>query len=57
MSLLFDLADELKVYESVREDLVEYLLSHEFDIAVDENDFGCLRNVFKAYIGREPNES
>ena len=36
------------------EDLERYLLVHECEIAIDENDFGALFRVFKALIGREP---
>ena len=33
-----------------------YLKNHEYDIAIDENDFGDLKGVFKLIVGREPKE-
>lgn len=33
-------------------DLMEYLLHHENDIALDINDFGDLRYLFNAVVGR-----
>ena len=33
-----------------------YLLSHEFDISIGENDFDSLRGVFLDLIGRKPEE-
>ena len=38
----------------VIEDLERYLLVHECEIAIDENDFGSLFRVFKVLIGRDP---
>jgi vacuolar-type H+-ATPase subunit I/STV1 len=37
-------------------DLIKFLLSRESDIALDMENFGILRSVFKALIGREPKE-
>ena len=36
------------------EDLTNYLLNHENDIAIEMNDFGDLRYVFEGCIGRLP---
>ena len=37
-----------------KEDLVGYLLDHEYEIFIDENDFGKLLNVFKVLMKRDP---
>jgi len=39
-----------------RNELAQYLLDHEEDIAIGINDFDELRSTFKAIIGREPKE-
>ena len=39
------------------EDLTNYLLSHEDDIAYDIEDYGELKDVFDACIGRLPEKS
>lgn len=42
----------------IRDDILHaiqvYLLSHETDIAIGENDFGELKDVFTYLFGREP---
>jgi hypothetical protein len=37
-----------------RADLLDYLESHEDDIALGINDFGLLRRLFCELIGRQP---
>jgi len=39
------------------EDLTNYLLSHEDDIAYDIEDYGKLNDVFDACIGRLPGKT
>ena len=39
--------------DSAMEDLKEYLLSHEDDIAFGINDFGDLKQAFIGFFGRE----
>lgn len=53
--LLPDLKEKASVTES-QQALRAYLLSHEYDIAVRENDFYELAPVFKEIIGRDPSE-
>jgi len=48
----FDPIDDWSV--SWKEDLVGYLLDHEYEIFIDENDFGKLLNVFKVLMNRDP---
>ena len=36
--------------------LNHYLISHEDDIAMGINDFGCLRPIFFDLLNREPSE-
>lgn len=45
---------ELVFTEEVYNDFVEYLNSHEQDIAVNINDYGELFNLFVQVLGREP---
>ena len=40
--------------DSAEGDIKRYLLSHEDDIALEENDFGCLKDAFWYYVGRNP---
>lgn len=49
---IFDFLTELKT----ENDLEAYLKSHEFDIAIGENDFDELYDVFVKVIGRKPKE-
>jgi len=37
-------------------DLNNYLISHEEDIALGINDFGCLRTIFTDIFNRDPSE-
>lgn len=41
---------------SVLEPLKYFLLGREFDIAIDFEDLGSLKEIFKLVIGREPAE-
>lgn len=45
---------DYKISEDAFEDLCEYLIAHETDIADGTNDFARLRKVFREVIGREP---
>jgi hypothetical protein len=47
---------DLSIERICRWQLIEYLTSHESDIAYDINDFGDLKEVFIFYIGRPPVE-
>jgi len=35
-------------------DLIHFLLSREDDIALEEENFGLLKQIFKRLFGREP---
>jgi len=48
--------DTVTIDIAVLADIKDYLLVHEYDIAIDENDFGTLENAFKAIAGRNPKE-
>lgn len=38
------------------EDLKKFLLTHEYDIAWDLEDFGLLENVFRDVVGRDASQ-
>lgn len=46
-------SEQIEQLEQADEELTDYLERHEDDIAIDINDFGDLRNVFKLCIGRD----
>lgn len=43
----------INVTANARADLLDYLESHESDIAANINDFGRLRLLFRELIGRD----
>lgn len=46
----------LEIDEDALHDLKNYLLSHEYDIAIDFEDFGDLEEVFLEIIGRKASD-
>ena len=46
----------MKIPEEIWLDLIGFLKSRESDIALDMEDFGCLKELFKFVFRREPKE-
>ncbi len=42
--------------KEIKKELEAFLLNREYDIATSFEDFGCLENVFKEIVGREPTD-
>lgn len=45
------------VTDTAMRDIREYMVSHEFDIAHEMNDFGSLKTAFLIMVGREPSKA
>ena len=45
---------KIRKFEDAVDDILEFLLQHEGDIAAGINYFGTLQNAFTVLLGREP---